>query len=131
MRFDYYKLANEVQKKRKRMAFSLRKLESLTGISHAELSRIENGMRPNVGIINLIKLCEILNLDFVKLLKDTNYLVEKKSSEFKNVSDERCVYILEIILHELDNLNYDTKHFSNADNNLVHENSDIEIVIYL
>lgn len=131
MRFDYYKLAKEVQKKRKKMAFSLRELESLTGISHAELSRIENGMRPNVGIINLIKLCEILNLDFVKLLKDTNYLVEKKSSEFKKVNDEKYAYILEIILHGLYDLNYDTKHFSNEDNNFVHENSGTEIVIYL
>ena len=51
--------------------------EDLTGINHSEVSRIENGLKPKIDIIALIKICEVLDLDFEKLLKVTNYLVDE------------------------------------------------------
>lgn len=77
MRFDYYKLAKILKERRLELGLTIRNVEDLTGINHSEVSRIENGLKPKIDIIALIKICEVLDLDFEKLLKETNYLVDK------------------------------------------------------
>lgn len=77
MRFDYYELAKILKERRLELGLTIRNVEDLTGINHSEVSRIENGLKPKIDIIALIKICEVLDLDFEKLLKETNYLVDK------------------------------------------------------
>ena len=77
MRFDYYKLAKILKDRRNQLKLTIRDIEDLIDVSHSEISRIENGFKPKIDVVTLIKLCEILDLDFVNLLKETNYLVGK------------------------------------------------------
>ena len=77
MRFDYYKLAKILKDRRNQLKLTIRDIEDLIDVSHSEISRIENGFKPKIDVVTLIKLCEILDLDFVNLLKETNYLVDK------------------------------------------------------
>ena len=77
MRFDYYKLAKILKNRRLKLGLTIRNIEDLIGINHSEISRIENGLKPKIDVVTLIKLCEVLCLDLAKLLKETNYLVDK------------------------------------------------------
>lgn len=77
MRFDYYKLAKILKERRLELGLTIRNVEDLTGINHSEVSRIENGLKPKIDIIALIKICEVLDLNFEKLLKVTNYLIDE------------------------------------------------------
>lgn len=71
---NYMLLAEIVRMRRIVSGLSLRAMAKKLGISHTELSRIENGERMNYNLTTLIRLCEILEMDFVKLLKITGYL---------------------------------------------------------
>ena len=44
MKFDYLKLANIIKTRRNEKGISTRKLAEKIGISHAEISRFENGL---------------------------------------------------------------------------------------
>ena len=77
MRFDYYELSKILKERSLELGLTIRNVEDLTGINHSEVSRIENGLKPKIDIIALIKICEVLDLDFEKLLKVTNYLVDE------------------------------------------------------
>ena len=60
MKFDYLKLANIIKTRRN--------LAEKIGISHAEISRFENGLKPSFYLIPFVKMCEELELDIEDLL---------------------------------------------------------------
>lgn len=77
MRFNYLKLGELVKEAREKKEYSTRKLGEKVGISHAEISRFENGLKPNFHLIPLIKICEELDIDFVDLLTLSGYYIDK------------------------------------------------------
>ena len=52
MKFDYLKLANIIKTRRNEKGISTRKLAEKIGISHAEISRFENGLKPSFYLKN-------------------------------------------------------------------------------
>lgn len=74
MKNNYWIISEVVKMKRIFLGYSRRELASLVGISHSELSRIEHGERENYNVVTLINLCEVLHLDFIRLLKIAGYL---------------------------------------------------------
>lgn len=74
MRYNYLLLSDLLRSKRIERNYSIRGLSRAVGISDTELSRIENGERKNFNLVTLINLCEVLRIDFIKLLKVTGYL---------------------------------------------------------
>lgn len=90
---NYVFIAEVFRKKRIELGYSKRKLASIVGISDTELSRIEHGERENYNLITLIKMCEVLNINFIRLLVAAEYiepdLVEDAvSSGKKNIKNE-------------------------------------------
>ena len=135
MRFDYYKLAKILKDRRNQLKLTIRDIEDLIDVSHSEISRIENGFKPKIDVVTLIKLCEILDLDFVNLLKETNYLVDKNirkrglesMKKFKVLvqkskqiemevgaeSEEKAVEMVDEILNEVDLFELDGMEIAN------------------
>lgn len=70
MEFDYLKLAKIIKEAREDKGLSLRDLGYKIGISHAELSRFESGLKPNLSYITFIKMVEELELDLYRLIND-------------------------------------------------------------
>ena len=76
MKFDYLKLANIIKTRRNEKGISTRKLAEKIGISHAEISRFENGLKPSFYLIPFVKMCEELELDIEDLLIEVGLLSE-------------------------------------------------------
>lgn len=74
MRYNYLLLSDILRIKRLERNYSIRGLSRAVGISDTELARIENGERKCINLITLINLCDVLSIDFIKLLKVTGYL---------------------------------------------------------
>lgn len=106
MKYNYLFIGNFLRNKRLEMNYSIRSLARQVGMSDTELSRWENGERINYNLILLIRLCDILNINFIRLLKASEYLplnysedtntlsnnhIEEKSNNKK--SDYVCIYI--------------------------------------
>ena len=72
MKFDYLKLANIIKTRRNEKGISTRKLAEKIGISHAEISRFENGLKPSFYLIPFVKMCEELELE----IEDKKYEVK-------------------------------------------------------
>ena len=70
MKYNYLKLAEILKEKREEKGYSTRELGEIIGVSHAEISRIENGMRPNFSFLILARLCKELEIDMMNLLDD-------------------------------------------------------------
>lgn len=70
MKYNYLELAEMLKEKRTAKGISTRELANEVGISHTEISRIENGMKPYFSFIILAKLCKILDIDLMNLLDD-------------------------------------------------------------
>ena len=70
MKFDYLKLAEVIKNRREEKGISTRKLGEKIGISHAEISRFENGLKPGFYFIPFIKMCKELEIDLFNLLDD-------------------------------------------------------------
>lgn len=77
MKFDCLLLGEIIRERRNELGLSQNRLASLTGISGTEIRRIENGERKTPNIIILINICEILSIDFIKLLKITGFVDNK------------------------------------------------------
>ena len=92
MKFDYLKLANIIKTRRNEKGISTRKLAEKIGISHAEISRFENGLKPSFYLIPFVKMCEELELDIEDLLIEVGLLseIEDKKYEVKvtNVNED-------------------------------------------
>lgn len=74
MKNNYVLLADILRRMRIIMGYSKRSLAAEVGISHTELTRIENGSRENYNLLTLIRMCNALRIDFVSLLQITGYL---------------------------------------------------------
>ncbi len=94
MKYDYMKLIEIIKNKRIEKGLSMRKLGVEAGVSHTEISKIENGIRPTFSFYILAKICEVLDIDIVNLMEDVGLLKEKKEKlfyvMFKN--DEEYVF---------------------------------------
>lgn len=90
MKYNYLKIAKILKEKRVESGMSKRQLGNLIGVSDTEISRIENGERVNYNLINLINMCEILDIDFNNLLVNCGYLEQEK------------IYTYEIIVRKYD-----------------------------
>ncbi len=88
MRNNYWVISEVFKTKRVFLGYSKRELASLVGISHSELSRIEHGERENYNVVTLINLCEVLHLDFIKLLKIAGYLPCKHGDFEQDLLDQ-------------------------------------------
>lgn len=77
MRFNYYLLREILKERRIEKGLSKNKLAQYVGISQPEVTRIENGIRTIPNIVTLIYFCEVLDLDFIELLKVTGFVDEK------------------------------------------------------
>lgn len=81
MKFDYLKLAEIIKTRRNELGISTRKLAEKIGISHAEISRFENGLKPSFYFIPFVKMCKELDLDLMDLLIEVGLLsdpIDKK-----------------------------------------------------
>lgn len=68
MKYDYLKLAEVLKERREELEISTRDLAYQVGVSHTEISRIENGMRPHFSFVILAKLCKVLKIDMINLI---------------------------------------------------------------
>ncbi len=82
MKYDYMKLIEIIKNKRIEKGLSMRKLGVEAGVSHTEISKIENGIRPTFSFYILAKICEVLDIDIVNLMEDVGLLKEKKKNYF-------------------------------------------------
>ena len=82
MKFDYLKLAYIIKTRRNELGISTRKLAEKIGISHAEISRFENGLKPSFYFIPFVKMCNELDLDLEALLKMVGLLEEKPEKKY-------------------------------------------------
>lgn len=82
MKFDYLKLAEIIKSRRNELGISTRKLAEKIGISHAEISRFENGLKPSFYFIPFVKMCKELDLDVADLLKMVGLLEEKTEKKY-------------------------------------------------
>ena len=75
-----------------RKVFQQENLLKKIGISHAEISRFENGLKPSFYLIPFVKMCEELELDIEDLLIEVGLLseIEEKKYEVKvtNVNED-------------------------------------------
>lgn len=97
MRNNYLLLAEILKAKRILSGNSLRNVANEVGISHTELARIENGNRENFSLLTLVNLCEVLNVDIVKLLMITGYVPIKE-----DMIDEKTLNAFNDIIEQLD-----------------------------
>ncbi|NLV90466.1 MAG: helix-turn-helix transcriptional regulator, partial [Tenericutes bacterium] len=66
-------LAEVITNARSKKGISMRELARLSGMDHAEISRIEKGTRLKPNILFLRRLAENLDLSLVDLLKTAGY----------------------------------------------------------
>ena len=83
MKFDYLKLAEIIKTRRNELGISTRKLAEKIGVSHAEISRFENGLKPSFYFIPFVKMCKELDLDLMDLLIDVGLLDEPIDKKYE------------------------------------------------
>lgn len=83
MKFDYLKLAEIIKTRRNELGISTRKLAEKIGISHAEISRFENGLKPSFYFIPFVKMCKELDLDLMDLLIEVGLLNEPIDKKYE------------------------------------------------
>ena len=81
MKNNYGFIAEVFRKRRIMLGYSKRKLAAIVGISDTEVSRIEHGERENYNLVTLIRMCEVLKIDFIHLLVLAGYLPSKMNNE--------------------------------------------------
>lgn len=74
MKNNYLLLAEVLKRKRIKLGLSQRELGRLSGVSHTEVFRIENGERLEYNLTILLKLCNILGINIIELLIATGYI---------------------------------------------------------
>lgn len=86
MRNNSIKLGKIIEERRKEMDLSIRELAKIIGISHTELLNIEKGKRLKINFIILIKLCNVLDLNFIECLMLSGYFDEENKYKTYEVS---------------------------------------------
>ena len=66
-------LAVMVRTAREKIKISQRELSRRSGVDNNTISKIEKGIRKKPGVISLIKLSDVLDIDISKLLKASGY----------------------------------------------------------
>lgn len=66
-------LAVIVKTAREKIKISQRELSRRTGVDNNTISKIEKGIRKKPNVISLIKISNVLDIDFSKLLKASGY----------------------------------------------------------
>ena len=89
MKKDYLIVADILKNRRLEEGLTLKELDEYSGVSYAEISKIERGERENINIRNLIKLCKCLEIDFIKLLEIAGYF-DEDCDEIEEDYDEDC-----------------------------------------
>lgn len=92
---DKNKILGEILKERRNeLGYSLRKVADVIGISHTELSNIEDGERKSLNLNLIVNLCEYLNISFKDTLDKSRFFEEQKKYRvlFRRTS-ENCVEI--------------------------------------
>lgn len=124
MRFNYLLLSDILKERREEKRLSKNRLAQYVGISQPEITRIENGIRTIPNIVTLINICEVLDIDFINLLKITGFvdrknLLKKGNNDMKKYkvtarkvkeiefeveasNEEKAMEILDNILEEVD-----------------------------
>lgn len=87
MKNNYRLLAEIIEIERNLMGYSKRDFARKVGISHTELTRIENQLRENYNIVTLITMCRVLEIDFVRLLQVCGYLPMADDEEYTLLED--------------------------------------------
>jgi len=85
MKYDYLELGKIIKEKREDYELSTRELAEKVGMSHSEISRLENGLKANIGVYSLAKICDVLDINIKFLLEDVGLYEEK---------EERLFYII-------------------------------------
>lgn len=86
MRNNSIKLGKIIEKRRKEMELSIRELAKIIGISHTELLNIEKGKRLKINFIILIKLCNVLDLNFIECIMLAGYFDDENKYKTYEVS---------------------------------------------
>ena len=84
MKNNYLLLAEVLKRKRIKLGLSQRELGRLSGVSHTEIFRIENGEILEYNLTILLKLCDTLGINIVELLIATGYLSKNYMDILKN-----------------------------------------------
>lgn len=87
MKNNYSFIAEVFRKRRVELGYSKRKLAAIVGISDTEISRIEHGERENYNLVTLIRLCEVLKIDFIHLLVLAGYLPSNQINNEDNITE--------------------------------------------
>lgn len=87
MKNNYGFIAEVFRKRRIMLGYSKRKLAAIVGISDTEISRIEHGERENYNLVTLIRLCEVLKIDFIHLLVLAGYLPSNQINNEDNITE--------------------------------------------
>ena len=87
MKNNYGFIAEVFRKRRIMLGYSKRKLAAIVGISDTEISRIEHGERENYNLVTLIRLCEVLKIDFIHLLVLAGYLPSNQIDNEDNITE--------------------------------------------
>ena len=82
MKYDYLELGNKIKFYREMKGYSTRKLGEKVGISHSEISRLENGLKANIGVYTLAKICKELGLNMQYLLESVGLCDEIEDKLF-------------------------------------------------
>ena len=73
MKNRYIELGKIIREKREENKLTLGELSALIGISRSELFKIEDGQRKHIRLNLIVKICEILCINFDTLLKFLGY----------------------------------------------------------
>lgn len=105
------KLMGEIlQEIRLKNEISLRELGLEVGISHTEIYNIERGLRSNPGIMTIIRICEALDIDFIKLVISCELLNPECNNIFISKEDENELdFIMNSIEKSLKNMENSSK----------------------
>ena len=83
MKYDNLKIAKILKERRLKYDISTRQLSELVGVSHSEISRIENGQRINYNLEILNRMCCFLGIDMKELLKISEIKNTQLSNKYK------------------------------------------------
>ena len=79
------KIGKILKEERIKKGYSTRELGELVGISNAEVSRIENGLKKDIGLITFLNICNVLDLNVDNLITE---------ADLSLVGDYKLYYVL-------------------------------------
>lgn len=86
------KTGKVIRTRREELGYTQKKTAEMTGVSNTEISKIENGERENPNPIILKKIAKALNIDYMQLLVESQYIdpnfLEKDFINISNLNEE-------------------------------------------